>query len=146
MRLRKLVGLPGVDRLRLAQALLLLVTVGIGLRVLAFRRLWYMLDAWARRGARFAETDPVEARRVAWAIAVASRYVPGARRCLAQALVAHALLRREGLPSGVRLGLARGADGNVEGHAWVESDGRPVIGGKDVDRYHRPIALEATLG
>jgi transglutaminase superfamily protein len=145
MKLRRFAALPGTDRLRLAQALVLLVTVGIGLRVVAFRRLWRLLEAWARCDEQPGESDGIEVRRVAWAIAVASRYVPGAGRCLPQALVAHALLRREGLASRVWLGLARRVDGDIEGHAWVEIDGWTVIGGRDVDRY-RPIALEATLG
>src|SRR5262245_38478004 len=64
MKLKKLVGLPGADRLRLAQALVLLVTVGIGLRIVAFRRLWRLLDAWARREGLAAGPDGVQAHRV----------------------------------------------------------------------------------
>jgi transglutaminase superfamily protein len=145
MRVRKAVALPGVDQVRLAHALVLLVTVGIGLRIVAFRSLWRLLEAWAGPGTPVARTDGAEIHRIAWAIAVASRYVPGAGRCLSQALVAHVLLRWEGLPSRVWLGVARRADGAIDGHAWVESEGRSVVGGVDVGRY-RPIALEATLG
>ena len=80
MKLARLAALPGTDRLRLAQAMALFVTVGIGLRVVAFCRLWRLLEAWAGPGERASRTDDVEAQRVTWAIGVASRYVPGVRR------------------------------------------------------------------
>jgi Transglutaminase-like superfamily len=66
-------------------------------------------------------------------VRVASRYVPRAS-CLTQALVLHILLRREGLPSRIRIGVSKDA-GFFEAHAWVESHDRVVIGDSGLQRY-----------
>jgi hypothetical protein len=65
----------------------------------------------------------------------AARFVPGAT-CLPQALAAEAILRRQGHPADLRLGVKRGDDG-VEAHAWVESYGRVIVGEGDgaLDRF-----------
>jgi len=57
----------------------------------------------------------------------AQRVVPGAT-CLPQALAAEALLKRGGLPADLRIGVMKGASGKLLAHAWVESDGRIVVG------------------
>ena len=55
-----------------------------------------------------------------------SRYVPSAS-CLTQALAAKTVLKRYGQPSTLRIGVAP-SDSAIEAHAWVEIDGRIVLG------------------
>jgi hypothetical protein len=69
-----------------------------------------------------------------WAVTAASRYVPGAT-CLAQALAAQVLLGRTGYPARLRIGVAKGEERKFEAHAWVESQGRVVIGGPGLGRF-----------
>ena len=57
----------------------------------------------------------------------ARRVVPAAT-CLPQALAAEALLTRGGLPADLRIGVMKEASGKLLAHAWVESDGRVVVG------------------
>lgn len=59
--------------------------------------------------------------------AVASR-IPRAT-CLTQALSAWLLLRWFGCSAQVCLGVGHNADGTLRAHAWLERDGRAVIGG-----------------
>lgn len=73
-----------------------------------------------------------------WAVSVVSRRVPRAT-CLTQALALQALLAREGRPAELQIGVAKAADGAFEAHAWLESEGRVVIGGGDVERF-TPLA------
>jgi hypothetical protein len=44
-------------------------------------------------------------------------------------LTVQALLARGGYPSRLHVGVIRGQQGEVEGHAWVECEGRILIGG-----------------
>ena len=76
--------------------------------------------------------------RIIWSIHVASRFVPHAT-CLTQSLTAQILLARHGYPAELRLGVARDA-GQFEAHAWVESNGRVVIGQADLHRYTPMVA------
>jgi Transglutaminase-like superfamily len=75
---------------------------------------------------------------LSWAVAAASRRVPRAT-CLTQALALQTLLAREGYESDLHIGVARSGDGGLEAHAWLESDGRIVIGGGGVERF-TPLA------
>jgi len=72
---------------------------------------------------------------VTWAVAVASRYVPLVT-CLTQALATQVLLGRCGHPASLRIGVARSERGQLQAHAWVESQGRIVFGGlKNLSHY-----------
>jgi len=64
---------------------------------------------------------------LAWAVRTAARRVPKAS-CLTQALALETLLADAGHHAEVRIGVARRADGSFEAHAWVEFDGRILIG------------------
>jgi hypothetical protein len=80
--------------------------------------------------------------QIAWAVRAGSRYVPGAA-CLPQAWAARSLCLRYGYPAQLRLGVSKGESGALEAHAWVESDGKIVIGGlPDLSRYIPLPSLE----
>ena len=120
------------DAALLVMAAATTAAVRAGLWVLPFRTV---------RGlaARLAMAAPAGSRnqrpldRVVWAVLVASRFVPRAT-CLTQSLAAQILLARHGYPAELRLGVAREA-GRFDAHAWVESNGRVVIGNADLARY-----------
>jgi hypothetical protein len=67
--------------------------------------------------------------QIVWAVSVASRYLPGEVKCLARALATQILLHRYGYTATLCLGVAKGEKGQLEAHAWVESQGEVVIGG-----------------
>ena len=71
---------------------------------------------------------------------VAGRHLPGAGTCLTQALAAEVLLRRQGYPSLLHIGVLRGEEGQLEAHAWLKSGDKVVIGGGELERY-TPLAL-----
>jgi len=66
--------------------------------------------------------------QVAWAVSVVARRIPGAT-CLTQALAARVLLAGMGERSELRIGVLRECGGGIRAHAWLEHDGRVVIGG-----------------
>jgi hypothetical protein len=63
---------------------------------------------------------------ICWAVLAAAKYVPGAT-CLAQSLVGRSMLRREGYPAEIRIGVANEAR-EFGAHAWVWSGNRIVLG------------------
>jgi len=83
--------------------------------------------------------------RIAWSVAAASPLVPGGSNCLIRAIAAGIMLRRYGFDSALMIGVAKSPEGRLAAHAWLESAGRVVIGGFELDRYvtldtHRPAA------
>ena len=128
--------LPVGDRRLLWQAWRLLATVRVGLWLLPFARLRKALE---RRSATSGESPPtsprVSSETIAWAVNVASDYVPGTDTCLPQALTAQCLLARHGHPAELCFGVARDEQDSFKAHAWVESDGKVVIGARELERF-----------
>jgi hypothetical protein len=77
--------------------------------------------------------EPQTVGRVAWAVAVAARYIPGSK-CLVQAIAGRALLANYGVPSEIHIGVAKDSRNWLSAHAWVEVEGKALIGG-DVAEY-----------
>ncbi len=74
------------------------------------------------------EADRRAALDVGWAVTRAAAYLPLPARCLAQALAARAMLRRRGIASLMRVGVARPDSVSLEAHAWLEAAGVEVTG------------------
>ena len=140
-RLGKFLRLPPADRRLLVTAALLLAAISLGLTLLPYRKLRDLVDRLALTSPRRQPAPPVSPERIAWAVTRASRAVPGAA-CLTQALAAKVLLERRGHAARVRVGIARAEGASLLAHAWVESEGRIVLGGTDLARYTPLAALE----
>jgi hypothetical protein len=116
-----------------AGAVLALSAVRIGLVALPFATVRGIV---ARRYRRLDDkTSRPALERVTWAIEAASHYVPGGSNCLVRALASEYILGHLGYPCELKIGVAKGAAGEFAAHAWLESDGRVVIGEFEVDRY-----------
>ncbi|MEO1353972.1 MAG: lasso peptide biosynthesis B2 protein [Cyanobacteria bacterium J06635_15] len=77
---------------------------------------------------------------IVWAVAVAGRYTPGKAMCLVRALTAQILLNRYGYSHQLHIGVARSTTQELEAHAWIEYEGRVVIGGlSDLSRF-KPLS------
>lgn len=70
---------------------------------------------------------------IALAVTRASKLVPFAT-CLTQALAGGFLIRRAGKNAIVHFGVAKGEAG-FKAHAWLESDGGILIGGREAAAY-----------
>jgi hypothetical protein len=128
--------LKSAERRLLLRATLLLWAIRVGLLTLRFQALRRFLASVPQPPAGVRAPGVLSPDRIAWCVEAAGRYVPGARTCLNQALAAQALLKREGHPASLRIGVSRGEGGQLKAHAWVESQGRVVVGGAgDLSRY-----------
>ena len=72
--------------------------------------------------------EAADAELLGTSVHAARRAVPHAS-CLVQALGAEALFTQSGIPCEIHLGVRVGA-GKFGAHAWVESRGQPVVGGR----------------
>jgi hypothetical protein len=136
----KFLWLPAADRNFLIRVVLVVWAVRLMLWLLPFRNVRELLTRFS--GAEKARVSPEEVplERVAWAVTIASRYVPAAS-CLTQALVTKVLLGRLGHHAIVRIGVARSEQGEFQAHAWVESNGKIVIGGSEASlQRYTPLA------
>jgi hypothetical protein len=104
----------------------------LALWVLPFRRVVSLTPGATR-------SDPssiVSTPRAAWAVRACARRVPGAS-CLTRALALRWLLARSGVASVLHFGWQKGADGQLQAHAWLMRDGKVVIGAEErIDSFH----------
>ena len=108
----------------------LLAAVRTALWLLPFQHVMRMFRASEIQRLVHGDCTP---RQLAWAVHLASRYVPAAT-CLPQALTMYTLLSWHGHPSCLHIGVA--SLPKFESHAWVECDGKAIIGGeKRLDRF-----------
>ena len=140
-RLHKFFCLSMTDRGLLGRTTVLLWGIRLGLWLLPFQNMRRILARVAHPISRIYKADQSSPDRIAWAIAVASGYVPKAT-CLCQAFAVKVLLERQGIPACLYIGVARGEERRLEAHAWVESQGKVVIGGSRLDHYTPLPALE----
>lgn len=145
--LRKFLHLSRTDRWLLVRSLGVVAVIRLALSVLPFRTLWRLLQqATARYPSTPSSQSDISINRLTWSIQKTSRCVPQAT-CLTQAAAAYLLLSRHGYPAEIRIGVGKSENGKFEAHAWVESEGKVVIGGSgptgaDVTRWTPLPSLE----
>ncbi len=132
-RLIKFLSLKRSEKILLLRAFLLLGIVQLALWFLLLKTIQKLLLGTSSTIAdiKFKKFAP---DRIAWAVTIASSYVPRAT-CLTQALATQLLLANHGYHSNLQIGVAKGDIDQLEAHAWLECDGRVVMGGSDIDRY-----------
>lgn len=150
-QVRKFLCLSAIDRHLLVGAALLLGAIRLGLWLLPFQTIRQLLAKMTQhasdaRRACAPKRCSAQARdypeRIVWAVVAASRYVPKAT-CLTQALGAQVLLALRGYPAHLHFGVTKkGEEGQFEAHAWVEIQGKVLIGGSELGRYTPLSALK----
>lgn len=145
-RLRRFFALSAPQQWLLLKTLFLVAAVRLGLWVLPFRIVLRLIETLRRKGLYRLDTpSDSSATDVVWAVKAASRHVPKAT-CLTQSLAAHCLLGRLGYPAKLEIGVARGNDGALEAHAWVEAGGEAVIGSlPDLTRFSKFPPMDAKM-
>ena len=129
-RLNQFINLSRIERGLLLSALFHLIAIRIGLWTLSLEELVKHVQTLT-----VSETFRISRpEKIAWAVRVVGRYVPGGSNCLAQALTLQSMLARAGYPSQLRIGVAKDMDGRFTAHAWVEFEGKIMIGKEGVSR------------
>ncbi|MFQ5678754.1 MAG: lasso peptide biosynthesis B2 protein [Gemmatimonadota bacterium] len=116
----------------LIRAAVLTLAIRGGLALLPFRTVLRAVERRTERATRRAarRTSPRwRAEEIVRAVERVTRRLVRRNPCLPQALVGIILLRRAGVPASLRIGVAKDdAPSSLRAHAWVESDGRILIG------------------
>jgi transglutaminase superfamily protein len=140
-RFDRFAHLPSDERALLLRMALLLWATRLGLWLVSVQTVHRALGRLMPVRAGWRRSVPFSPERIAWAARVGSRYVLGAT-CLVQALAVHRLLIREGHPACLRVGVVKDGRTRLLAHAWVESAGRVVVGGGELERYAPLLAWE----
>jgi len=127
-QLQMFLRLPRAEQLLLLRALVLVLSIRIGLSTLRFQTIRRAAEHMAMPLASAQTARRPTADRIAWSVAVTATYVPAAS-CLTQALATRVLLGRHSYACELRIGVARDNQGKLEAHAWIEHEGRILIGG-----------------
>ena len=133
-RIQRLLSLPLGDYHRLVLSFCVLLAVRVALWVLPFKTVSQLLNQCVQASFKTAVRRGEDLARFLWAIRVARRFVPYTT-CLTHALGAYTLLGRAGHAATLRIGVARKGHGNLQAHAWVECEGRSVVGGAEAGGY-----------
>jgi hypothetical protein len=141
-RLRRFLLLSSGEQRLLLKTVLLLGAVKLCLLALPFETLRRLLAGFSRTPARSGTFCESSLEAVVWAVDTAGRCVPRAATCLTLALTGQTLLLRRGHEAVVRIGVAKEDGERFVAHAWVESEGRIVIGGYETERYVQLASLE----
>ena len=127
---RKALTLDRDRRALLVEAAWYLVRVWLTLRLLPFSTLAASLDRdRVRRG-----VVPADIAAVRWAVEAAARHLPISLTCLPQAFAASWMLMARGGRPLLHYGVAK-RENCFEAHAWVEQDGKPVVGHREAGRF-----------
>lgn len=121
------------DRKLIFVALALLGVVRTALWILPFRRVVRFFQNCGRWRLQLSDYAPSQ---LAWAVRLASRYVPRAT-CLAQALTMYVLLSRRGFQGSLKIGVV--STPRFESHAWVECDEKVIFGAWEKQQQYTTI-------
>lgn len=140
-KILKFLCLPYQKKKLLSQSMIAVIVIRLSLWLFPFKTLNHWLSAFAPVGSddRKVEWNAVDS--VATAVQWCSRYIPYAS-CLTQALAARTLLGLRGQNSQLKIGVDRDEDGKFMAHAWIEIDGKIIIG--KLPRHHRFNVLRSS--
>jgi Transglutaminase-like superfamily len=140
-RLVKFLQLGWSDRLLLITTAFLLGAIRLALWLLPFQTVRRLLARITQSATELQEADQDYINKAVWAVVIASQYIPGVK-CLAQALATQVLLRWRGYPTQLCIGIARGQEGQLSAHAWLESQRQIVIGGSGSMSHYTLLPLQ----
>lgn len=122
----------------LVRVLPVVLTVRIALWILPYRVVVRLFEPSSKWAAADRKVVPREANALVRTVAWAGRNLLADRPCLTQAIACRWLLARRGYDSTLRIGVRRDEDG-IGAHAWLEIDGRIIIGGGDSRVLYSPF-------
>jgi hypothetical protein len=127
-------GFLGLSRSRRNGVVVAVATTAVA-RILVWSLPYRHIRRLVETGHRVARDAPDRTpERIAWEVSQASRIVPSAT-CLVQALAAEWLIRRTGAPVELRIGVANDRERGFHAHAWLESEGRVILGANGKDGF-----------
>ncbi|NEO14256.1 MAG: lasso peptide biosynthesis B2 protein [Moorea sp. SIO4G2] len=142
-QLRKFLSLTHTERQLFIKAFVLLALVRLGMWLLPFKTLQRLLAIISQGNAVGLRRYSPTTDQIVEAVNRSSCYLPGNPKCLARALTTQTLMSQCRYSAELRIGVAKGEQGQFEAHAWVESQGQIVIGDlTDLSRFTPMSSLQ----
>ncbi|HEY7233324.1 MAG TPA: lasso peptide biosynthesis B2 protein [Gemmatimonadaceae bacterium] len=139
-RLRTIARLTSGEWAALLTAAPLVAATRIGLWLLPGRVTIRLVERLGRPSRVAPSPRSPRAATIVWAVEAVGRRIPRAT-CLTQAIAGKLMLDAAGEQAELCLGVARAEDGALRAHAWLERDGRALLGGAGVQSLVRLPAL-----
>lgn len=99
----------------------------VALWVFPFQKVYQWTIHFREGGIGDRPLDAKSVYKVVWAVSAAARRVPRAT-CLTQALATQIMLGRRGHRASLQLGIMKSEAGKMDAHAWLERNGKVLIG------------------
>lgn len=138
-RVHKFLNLSSTEQQLLIKTWILLGLIRLGVTFLPFSILRKFLYKFRSISGGDKKEFPED--RLVWSVGVVSHYIPKAT-CLVQAITTQFLLQQAGHQACLHIGVTEGGKGGLKAHAWVESQGKVLIGGIDLNQYTHLLVLE----
>lgn len=123
----KFLRLARTEKVLLCKSLALVSVIRLSLWLLPARYLPGLLDHLFKYQKDKTVPDWHKIMEIANSVRRVSRIVPGAT-CLTQAIAASFLIRSSGEWSELKIGVAKGENSTLVAHAWLEKNGRIILG------------------
>lgn len=145
-RLARLAQMTNRERILLARVSVMLPLVDASLRVAGFQRTFDWITRITPRSSLDRAPNAARLTHSAIPVGLAGNHFPRYRpTCLPQSLVLWHLLRSNGTPAELNIGV-RKAENEFSAHAWIEVDGQVINDSPDVaEHYVRVDLKEAQL-
>lgn len=130
----------------LIESMFFLIVGRIGLRILPFKTLNRFLQKFERKAKGMEHGNDTYQADILWAINRTGENLFGDNACLPLALAGQLQLNLHGFPAHTRLGVQKTINGEIKAHAWVECNGKVVIGGpeQEIEQYTILSEIEGT--
>ncbi len=130
LNLKKWQGLSLADKGLLIKTAVYSFWVQVGLRLIPFRLIAEKLNLQQPQKDNHLTVAQVEKlEKIRWSVAVISRRTQWKNRCLVDAIVAKLLLKQNGIPSILTLGLTKDDHKKLRAHAWLKA-GEDIVTGE----------------
>jgi hypothetical protein len=110
-----------------AEAALHLAAAKLVVTALPFER-WRRVLQRAPRAAAGPAPEHLRVAELVWAVDRVSARFPQALTCLPRAIATRWMMEHRRWPATLEIGVRRDAQGKFEAHAWVEHEGRVIMG------------------
>ncbi len=115
----------------LVEAIAAVVAFDLALRLFSSKT---CLAVFESKGGSHQKQDGADLQRMVWLVEVADRYAPGRSSCLRKAAALAWLMRRRGIATSLRIGVAREEEKFVA-HSWLETGEGELFGLSDTVKY-----------
>ena len=131
-RLRKFLYLSLEDKILFFKAVVLVGAFRISLLIFPLKLVQQFVDSVTQKLSK-PKTNPQE--KISWCIKTVGNYLLGPESCLPVALAAKVLLKQNGYPATINIGVYKDNEIKLEAHAWVESEGKIIVGEATIKDY-----------